>query len=201
MEKINTESLVASLFAVGFDKVDNLLYAYTLGELSIDNSKKHLFELENCEVSQAFNEYVDYDGIAFKLKDGFTLDTNVSPKEGYTYPLSRAIHVNPTLTDYLSGVDFRKIILKKIGELGPEQAGSFPKLFSDKEKEIISDMFDIGSMYHQRREDQENELMTSEDDKTRSLYDESAEIEEIIKNIQRRKKERNKSKIKGIFHK
>ena len=62
-------------------------------------------------------------------------------------------------------------------------------------------MFDIGSMYHQRREDQENELMTSEDDKTRSLYDESAEIEEIIKNIQRRKKERNKSKIKGIFHK
>ena len=38
MEKINTEILVSSLFTIGFDKVDSLLYTYTLGQLSIDNN-------------------------------------------------------------------------------------------------------------------------------------------------------------------
>ncbi len=35
MEKINTEILVSSLFTIGFDKVDALLYTYTLGQLSL----------------------------------------------------------------------------------------------------------------------------------------------------------------------
>ena len=70
MEKINTEILVSSLFTIGFDKVDPLLYTYTLGQLSIDNQKLQLFEFEDSETSQKFNDYVNYDGIIFKLKDG-----------------------------------------------------------------------------------------------------------------------------------
>ena len=31
MEKINTEILVSSLFTIGFDKVEAVLLAYTLG--------------------------------------------------------------------------------------------------------------------------------------------------------------------------
>ena len=45
MEKINTEILVSSLFKIGFDKVDSLLYTNTLGKLSIDNQKSQLFHL------------------------------------------------------------------------------------------------------------------------------------------------------------
>ena len=67
MEKINTEILVSSLFIIGFDKVDGLLFTYTLGQLSIDNHKLQLFEFEDSCTSQKFNEYVNYDGIVFKF--------------------------------------------------------------------------------------------------------------------------------------
>ena len=58
MEKINTEILVSSLFAIGFDKVDALLYTYTLGQLSIDNQKLQLFEFENSETNQNYLFYL-----------------------------------------------------------------------------------------------------------------------------------------------
>ena len=44
MEKINSEMIISSLFVIGFDKVDPLLYAYTLGQLSIYNRQLQLFE-------------------------------------------------------------------------------------------------------------------------------------------------------------
>ena len=94
MEKINTEILVSSLFTIGFDKVDPLLYTYTLGQLSIDNQKLQLFEFEDSETSQKFNDYVNYDGIIFKLKDGVTLETNVSHVENHVWPLGKALHTN-----------------------------------------------------------------------------------------------------------
>ena len=66
MEKINTEILVSSLFTIGFDKVDAVLFTYTLGQLSIDNQQLQLFEFEDSEIHQMFNKYVDYDGIVVK---------------------------------------------------------------------------------------------------------------------------------------
>ena len=112
MEKINTEILVSSLFAIGFDKVDALLYTYTLGQLSIDNQQLQLFEFEDEETHQIFNKYVDYDGIIFKLKDGITLDTMASYNDEKFYPLRKMLNTNSRLIEYLSGLDFRKIIIK-----------------------------------------------------------------------------------------
>lgn len=143
MEKINTEILVSSLFIVGFDKVDNLLFTYTLGQLSIDNHELQLFEFEDSETSSKFNEYVDYDGTVFKLKDGVTLKTNVSHVSGHEWPLKRALHSNRKLIEYLLKLDFKKIIYRKIETLGIDKINSFPSLFSDKEKEIINEMFGI----------------------------------------------------------
>ena len=40
MEKINSEILISTLFLIGFDRVDSLLFKYTLGKLSIDNIEK-----------------------------------------------------------------------------------------------------------------------------------------------------------------
>lgn len=140
MEKINTEILVSSLFAIGFDKVDTLLYTYTLGQLSIDNQKLQLFDFDESETSQIFNEFVDYNGIIFKLKDGITLETNVSPVENHVWPLGKALHTNKKLIDYLSRLDFRKIIVKKVESLGVDRIDNLALLFSNKERNIMKDI-------------------------------------------------------------
>ena len=54
MEKINTEVLVSSLFSIGFDKVDTVLFTYTIGQLSIDNQQLQLFDFEDSETHQMF---------------------------------------------------------------------------------------------------------------------------------------------------
>ena len=53
MEVINTETLVSSLFAVGFDKVDSILFTHTLGKLSIDTD-------ENGELKYALRSVFKY---------------------------------------------------------------------------------------------------------------------------------------------
>ena len=178
MEKINTEILVSSLFTIGFDKVDALLYTYTLGQLSIDNNKLQLFEFEESEISQKFNEYVDYNGIIFKLKDDITLDTNVSPTENHTWPLGKALHTNKKLVEYLSELDFRKIIIKKIESLGVDRIDSYDLLFSAKEKEIMHRMFEIENM-HRENAIKQSEIYSQ-------IYNqESGDIDRVIKGLKK----------------
>ena len=138
MEKLNTEILINSLFIIGFDKVDSVLFTYTLGKLSIDNCKERLFEFEDEETTKVFNKYIDYDGIVFKLKEGYTLDTNVSSKEGYVFPLKNLLHKNRKLIEYLNNLDFSEIILKKAELYGVRNIEQIDKSrFSSKEIEIL----------------------------------------------------------------
>ena len=46
MININSEMLVSSLFVLGFDSVDSMLFTYTLGKLSLDNQKLKLLTLK-----------------------------------------------------------------------------------------------------------------------------------------------------------
>lgn len=46
MEKINSEILISTLFLIGFDRVDSLLFKYALGKLSIDNIEKKILYLK-----------------------------------------------------------------------------------------------------------------------------------------------------------
>ena len=46
MEKINSEILISTLFLIGFDRVDSLLFKYVLGKLSIDNIEKKILYLK-----------------------------------------------------------------------------------------------------------------------------------------------------------
>ena len=206
MEKINTEILVSSLFAIGFDKVDALLYTYTLGKLSIDNQQLQLFEFEDEETHQIFNKYVDYDGIIFKLKNGITLDTMASYNDEKFYPLRKMLNTNSRLIEYLSGLDFRKIVIKKIEALGVDRLDSFDLLFSNREKEIMYKMFGIENMYRENankqsevysqlydQESRDIDIMLSRlgtNETKRDIKTESAETEEIIADIQKRKKKR-----------
>lgn len=141
MEKINTEVLVSSLFNIGFDKVDNVLFTYTLGQLSIDNQQLQLFEFEDSETHQLFNKYVDYDGIVFKLKDEITLDTMVSYNNERFYPLKKMLNTNKKLIEYLSQLDFSEIVLKKAKLYGMQNIEQIDKYrFSNKELEIFQQL-------------------------------------------------------------
>lgn len=138
MEKINTEVLVSSLFSIGFDKVDTVLFTYTLGQLSIDNQQLQLFDFEDSETYQMFNKYVDYDGIAFKLKGEITLDTMVSYNNERFYPLKKMLNTNKKLIEYLSQLDFSEIVLKKAKLYGMQNIEQVDKYrFSNKELEIL----------------------------------------------------------------
>lgn len=138
MEKINTEILVSSLFSIGFDKVDAALFTYTLRQLSIDNKQLQLFEFEDSETHPIFNKYVDYDGIVFKLKDGITLDTMASYNDEKFYPLRKMLNTNKKLIEYLSGLDFSGIVLKKAESYGIQNIEQIDESrFSNKELGIL----------------------------------------------------------------
>lgn len=57
MEKINTEILISSLISIGFDKVDSILYTYTLAKLTTDNYRLKTFCFEEKEFSQTRQTY------------------------------------------------------------------------------------------------------------------------------------------------
>ena len=138
MEKINTEILVSSLFIMGFDKVDDALFTYTLGQLSIDNKQLQLFEFEDSETHQLFNKYVDYDGIVFKLKVGITLGTMASYNGGKFYPLRKMLNTSKKLIEYLSQLDFSGIVLKKAESYGIQNIEQIDESrFSNKEIDIL----------------------------------------------------------------
>ena len=138
--------LVSSLFVLGFDSVDSMLFTYTLGKLSLDNHKLNLFEFKDDLTTNTFNKYVDYNGITFKLKEGYSLDTNVSPIEGRNFPLRYALQTNKKLLEYLESVDFREIMSKKVSTMGYERLDKFDYLFSNKEKQIILEMSETQSI-------------------------------------------------------
>ena len=139
MNRITTENIVSSLLVLGFDRVDSLLYSYVLGKITLENKQ---FSFSDEQFSGFFNSVVDYDELGFRLKPGYTLDTNVSLNPTSVLPLQRMLNVNPVLLDYLKQFDFREVIYRKI------QACNFnldnlSSYFCKKEKEIIADMFGI----------------------------------------------------------
>lgn len=136
MKKINTEALVGSLFVIGFDSIDPILYTYTLSSLFIDNQKIKMFEFEDKKLSSTFNKYVDFDGLFFKLKEGYTLDTNISTIEGYNWTLRNLFNKNIDLTKYLKNLDFSEIIAKRMELVGTENNVQFDTGFNNVNSRI-----------------------------------------------------------------
>ncbi len=185
MEKINTEILLSSLMEMGFDKVDTYLYNYTLNQVLSDNSESQSFQFEDSGISRYFNEYIDCDGEMIQLKEGLSLDTMISDDGKEFYPLRSKLSTNQNLMEYLSNLDFRQIIVKKIASLNADRVDDFEQLFSDKEKEIINKMFGIGKMYRERKKQSEGYAALSSNE--RNIVTESSQIEEIIADIQARR--------------
>ena len=96
MEKISFEMIVSGLFNLGFDKVDPVLFTYTLGELSMADIE-HQFVYEHQDTSIGFNRYAVCNGGVIKLRDGYTLDTNVSPNNSMVIPVRNTFFSNKKL--------------------------------------------------------------------------------------------------------
>ena len=172
MEKINSEILISSLFMLGFDQVDSLLYTYTLGKIMTENTQLKLFEFKDEKTSQIFNEYIEYDNNKFKFKNGCDLNTIVL-YHNIDLPLYKALNINSILVEYLKTLDFKEIIVKKIMALGTDRINNYKELFSHKEKEIIYEMFGIDKMQEKKSRIQleiyHNMMMQEEEDNKRML--------------------------------
>jgi hypothetical protein len=138
METINTEILVSSLFKVGFDKVDGFLFEFVLAKQTMDNQGSNIFKFKDSMTTDFFNKYVDFNGIVFKLKDGITLDTEVSYNNEKFYPLGEMLNTNKKLIEYLSQLDYSEIVLEKAEMYGEYDINRIDKkIFSQKEIEIL----------------------------------------------------------------
>ena len=137
MEIISFEMIVSALFNLGFDKIDPVLYTYTLGKLSIED-KEHQFVYEKQNTSIGFNKYVEESKGVIKIRDGYTLDTNISPNNSKVIPVRKTLFSSKKLLSYLENFDFTEIILKKAKAYGIINADQAPlEFFSEKEISIL----------------------------------------------------------------
>lgn len=151
MEKINTEDIITALLLAGFDKVDSTLITFTLGYISLNNGSLRDFEFKAEKLSWTFNDFVVSEQGAYRLKDGFDLDTNVSPVKEREIPLRRILHTNRKLLSYIESLDFTPILTRKIEAIGYDRISSFESLFCDKEKQIISENIDKNLFSRRKR--------------------------------------------------
>lgn len=137
MYNISTEDIVKSLFAMGFEKVDTVLFGLVL---STSKFEENGFKFSDLPLTQIFLRYMDYNGYVFTFKEGVTLDTEMPISKSYGWTLRRLFNHN-RLINYLSTLDFKDIVLRKIEYLGEETLEEFDYLFSEKEKLLAPEYF------------------------------------------------------------
>ena len=138
MEKICLDNIISALLFLGFDKVDSLLISYTTK--NILESDMYHFELDNDSLPSLYN-YVELSSGTFKLNEQSIEKINHGFKENIKKIL--ALHSNKRLIEYLKTVDFTDIVLLKLNSIGIKNALELNNLFSNKEKQIIMNIFDI----------------------------------------------------------
>lgn len=138
MVKINTENIISALFVLGFDNVDSSLFTFVLGKISQDINNE--FKFVDSDFSYAFYENTLFDGVSYKLIDGYKLNT--SKEKGYNNFINKILFTNDRLIDYISNLDFREIVFRKVEFIGYNNIDRYGYLFSNKEKEIIKELKD-----------------------------------------------------------
>lgn len=137
MYNISTEDIVKSLFAMGFEKVDTVLFGLVIATTKFEGNG---FKFSDLPFTQIFLKYMNYDGVIFTFKEGVTLDTEITISKNHSWTIRR-LFIHNTLINYLSTLDFKDIVLRKIKYLGEEKLEEFDYLFSEKEKKLAPEYF------------------------------------------------------------
>ena len=143
MEKITTETLLATLFKYGFDKVDPVLYVLVSGKISVDNQENNLFDLRYDEtLSPAFEKLFISKNLIYRINDKHEKTMRIEGtivEVSYEEYFERYMkhYSNEKLYEYLSNLDFKEIIKKKLDAYGIDVSDMDKPFISKKEKEII----------------------------------------------------------------
>lgn len=145
--EIFTKDVIFALFGMGFDKIDYALLTATIHKLIENSSAPCRHSIGPDPFDHVFRTYVNYDHEHFHFRSNVF---ELKPE----YNLQSEISQGITLQDYFSSqskdmieqiqqIDFREIIMTKIGMLGTDDLDNFPESFCELEKQRISEMFGI----------------------------------------------------------
>lgn len=125
MEKINSEILLSSLLKTGFDKIDPLLYSYTLAKVEEAN----MFEFKIEDYSDEFKKVVDITTPTVALKKD--ADINL-------------LQSNDLLIKLIDEIDYQNVVKEKMLLLFQyKDVENMSKIFSKKEQEILYNEFKL----------------------------------------------------------
>lgn len=160
MEIINKEVLLSSLFAIGFNIVDEILYFSILDRIYQQSlvERTFVFDSDNNSLSDSFKEYVTILPNSYKINEG-KLIVEVLPGKYGLVAVSDVLKVNEKLIEYLRGLDFDELFKRKfdyyIEKYGNEDTLSrFSELFSTKEIEIMRNMKQVDFMRIPHKKDE-----------------------------------------------
>ena len=125
MERINSEILLSSLLKTGFDKIDPLLYSYTLAKVEEAN----MFEFKIEDYSDEFKKVVDITTPTVALKQD--ADINL-------------LQSNDLLIKLIDEIDYQNVVKEKMLLLFQyKDVENMSKIFSKKEQEILYNEFKL----------------------------------------------------------
>lgn len=144
MKKINTKTIISSLFYLGFDKVDSILFTYVLGNLSLKKEGKYFIFKEDEIALLWLKKYFSYNDGIYQLRDGYLIDTDPNTNRKIILPSGKILADENDFLDSLSQLDFSEIVLKKVNDLNNPNDILLQKYFSSKEMEIIKELINEG---------------------------------------------------------
>ncbi len=130
MEKISAEDIISSLFILGFEKIDILLYICTLAEISLNQKAKDYFLFDDSDLSSRFCQSILFDGVFFKLREQGDIDKVYQKR-------------NRKLLMLLEEIDFKRIIKMKIAIILEDKLLSYSDFLSDKELEFLDNINEL----------------------------------------------------------
>lgn len=165
---INTQNIISSLFLLEFDKLDPFIITATISNITINLRKNKEVQLKTGEeysvyeikftsddkISKSFEKIVDMDFIT-KLKDGFTMDTDIAKiinLNNISMTVKQYLNTsnNRLLVQYIKeNIDLRKIILEKISAYQQTNPDYIKEVFSNKEKIMIMEIFGLNDIFRE----------------------------------------------------
>lgn len=199
---INTQNIISSLFLLGFDKLDPFIITATISNITINLRKNKEVQLKTGEeysvyeikftsddkISKSFEKIVDMDFIT-KLKDGFTMDTDIAKiinLNNISMTVKQYLNTsnNRLLVQYIKeNIDLRKIILEKISAYQQTNPDYIKEAFSNKEKIMIMEIFGLNDIFR--------ELHKQSNAVNQMLYNqENNDIDNAIQTLERIRKKK-----------